>query len=74
MLCYGEVVIRSTSGHQVFLTRLLLVSQMQVINGRVFYTVRYFDDAKQWLCVGEVLHCFKLKYMEHVEGDNAKRV
>ncbi len=42
----GEVVIHSTNGHLVFITRLFLMSKIQAFL-KAFYTVRYIDDAKR---------------------------
>ncbi len=46
--CYGEVVIHSTNGHLVLITHLLSLSEIRALL-RVFYTMRYIDDAKGWL-------------------------
>ncbi len=57
--CDGEMVIHSTNGQLVCITRLLSLSKIQAIL-RVFYTVRYtcyIDDAKWWLYIWEVLSC-----------------
>ena len=43
--CDGEVAIHSTNGNLMLLTRLLSLCKIQVIP-RVFYTMRYIDDAK----------------------------
>ncbi len=52
--CDGEVVVHSTNGHLVLITlilitRLLSLSKIRAVL-RVFYTMRYIDDAKGWLC------------------------
>ncbi len=46
--CDGEVVIHSTNGHLVLITRLLSLSKIRTPL-RTFYTMRYIDDAKGWL-------------------------
>ncbi len=46
--CAVEVVIHSTNGHLVYITRSLSVSNTQAFL-RAFYTVQYIDDAKRRL-------------------------
>ncbi len=42
----GEVIIYSTNGHLVLITRLLSLRKNQAGNSQSIYTVRYVDDAK----------------------------
>ncbi len=46
--CDGEVVLHSTNGHLILITRLHLMSKSQAFL-KAFYPMVYIDDSKRWL-------------------------
>ncbi len=48
--CDDDVVVHSTNGHLVLITRLLSLSKIRPLV-RAFYTMRFIGDAKGWLYI-----------------------